>query len=115
MCFIYRNLALMTEIGNPSRNFSFTRADPNFNQHQVVFRGINLIRVLNRLNMGRLSPTFRSYFPFFTLSAIYVPAVLVPAEPPISFVTMPSPMLLSMARRTAAASCLPNLAVVQEE
>jgi hypothetical protein len=36
---------------------------------------------------------------------MYDPALLVPDEPPISFVTAPSLMLFSIAETTTAASC----------
>ena len=45
------------------------------------------------------------YFPLFTHSAIYDPAFLVPAVPPMPSVTIPSLMLFSIARITATAVC----------
>ena len=46
---------------------------------------------------------YKSNYPFLMHSAIYDPALLVPAVPPISFVTTPSLMLFSIAETTAAA------------
>jgi hypothetical protein len=62
----------------------------------------------NSPELDKLHYTKKNYFPFFTNSAIYDPAFVVLAVPPISFVTIPSFILCSMAATTAApALCSP--------